>query len=140
MPRHTHARRGAAAVEFALTLPIYLVMIGAVFEYGWYLNQLTSVVHSAREGVRYAVTIDQDDNPETEAINQTTAVLEGLGIDCSGGSSCTITATTSGAGSVDTLTISVLVDYTPIAAGLIPAPSTLQTNYTMALEDQSDES
>jgi len=140
VPRPTHARRGAAAVEFALTLPLYLVLIGAVFEYGWYLNQLTSVVHSAREGVRYAVTIDQDDNPETEAVNQTTAVLEGLGIDCSGGASCSITGTTSTAGSVDTLTVNVSVEYDPIAAGLIPSPPTLQTSFTMALEDQSDES
>ena len=40
-------RRGASALEFALTLPVVMAILAGILEYGWYLFQLSNVVHAA---------------------------------------------------------------------------------------------
>ena len=44
--------RGAAAVEFALVLPILLLLIGGIIDFGFAFNTQISLTHAAREGVR----------------------------------------------------------------------------------------
>ena len=44
--------RGAAAVEFALILPVLLLIVGGVIDFGWaYYNQIV-LSNAARDGVR----------------------------------------------------------------------------------------
>jgi Flp pilus assembly protein TadG len=52
-------RRGGAIVESAFVLPIVLLLILGVMEYGRYLLCLQVVTNAAREGCRYAVTHTQ---------------------------------------------------------------------------------
>jgi Flp pilus assembly protein TadG len=44
--------RGAAAVEMALVLPILLLLVFGIIEFGFIFNRYISVTHAAREGVR----------------------------------------------------------------------------------------
>ena len=45
---------GQAMVEFAIVLPILLLLLCGIIDFGWlYFNQLT-LNHAAREGARYA--------------------------------------------------------------------------------------
>ena len=44
--------RGAAAVEFALVLPLLLLLLGGIIDFGFALNTQISLTHAAREGVR----------------------------------------------------------------------------------------
>lgn len=47
--------QGQSVVEFAIVLPILLIIIGGIIDFGWvYSNQL-SLNNCAREGARYAV-------------------------------------------------------------------------------------
>ena len=51
--------QGAAAVEFAFVLPILLLLVFGIIEFGLVFNRYISVTHAAREGVRvYALTDD----------------------------------------------------------------------------------
>ncbi|MDP9223556.1 MAG: pilus assembly protein [Actinomycetota bacterium] len=51
------SERGAAAVEFALVMPILFLLVFGIIEFGFIFNKMLSVTHSAREGVRtYALT------------------------------------------------------------------------------------
>jgi Flp pilus assembly protein TadG len=44
--------RGAAAVEMALVLPILVLLLGGIIDFGFAFNAQISLTHAAREGVR----------------------------------------------------------------------------------------
>lgn len=46
---------GAVAVEFALTLPIYLAMIGMIIEGSWMVYHQQAVTYAAEEATRFAL-------------------------------------------------------------------------------------
>lgn len=45
-------RRGAAAVEMALVMPVLFTMLFGIIEFGWMLSVQNSMVNAAREGAR----------------------------------------------------------------------------------------
>jgi Flp pilus assembly protein TadG len=51
-----HRRRGLAAVEMALLLPLLLLLLLGLIEYGWVFFALHVTSSAAREGCRVAVT------------------------------------------------------------------------------------
>ena len=51
--------RGAAAVEFALVLPVLLMIIFAIIDFGRMLNAQITVTEAAREGARATSLYDQ---------------------------------------------------------------------------------
>lgn len=56
---HAHRRtarseRGAAAVEFALVMPILIALVFGMIDFGWAINRYTVVNNAAREAVRTA--------------------------------------------------------------------------------------
>lgn len=55
--RVERGERGAALVEFALILPLFMTLILGMFSGGRAYNQNLSVTHAAREGARYASTL-----------------------------------------------------------------------------------
>ena len=58
---------GQAMVEFALILPIFLLILCGIIDFGWlFYNQLT-LNNACREGARYAV-VNTADNADTQAI------------------------------------------------------------------------
>lgn len=57
--RRINAEDGAAAVEFALVLPVLILLVFGIVEFGLVFNRWLSVTHAAREGVRtYSLTGD----------------------------------------------------------------------------------
>lgn len=127
-------RRGAAAVEFALTLPVVIVVATAILDYSWFLNRSADVLTAVREGTRHGTTIEQEDDPVTEAISHTETALGTYGLSCSGG--CDIEAQLNDLDGITTLTVQTRVPYEPIV-GLVPTPENMGATLTMALEDQS---
>ena len=51
----TRPRRGATVVEAALVLPIVLMFIMGIFEYGRFVMMQQVLTNAAREGARYAL-------------------------------------------------------------------------------------
>ena len=131
-------RRGASALEFALTLPVVLVILAGILEYGWYLFQLANVVHALRDGARIGVTVPLDDAtpPTARAESHARAVLSGLGVPCDSGGGCVVVASIGSTGEVDVLNLSIEVDYTPVV-GLLPSPSHLHGTFTMMMQEQT---
>jgi len=52
--------KGASAVEFAFVLPIFVMIVFGIFQFGIAFNNWIALTHAAREGVRLAA-VDQYD-------------------------------------------------------------------------------
>ena len=47
--------RGAAIIEFAIALPILVILLLGIIEFGWVLNGYITITGAAREGARVAI-------------------------------------------------------------------------------------
>ena len=52
--------RGATLVEFAFVLPLFVLLLFAIIDFGWLFTQFLDVKQGAREGARMAVVNDCD--------------------------------------------------------------------------------
>lgn len=68
--RRAAARRGVAAVEFAMVAPLFLILLLGVIEYGRMLVVQQVVNEAAREGVRAAVCTGAQTSDVLSAANE----------------------------------------------------------------------
>ena len=61
--------RGAVAIEFALVLPLLVLLVFGIYEFGRGYNTKVTLTHAAREGVRDYVISDNQANAEGIAVN-----------------------------------------------------------------------
>ncbi len=66
--------QGAAAVEFALLLPVLTLIVVGMMTFGLLLNNYLEITHAAREGVRWAALRDS----LSEVENKTKAASPGI--------------------------------------------------------------
>lgn len=76
---------GQAMVEFALILPIFLLILCGIIDFGWLFYNQLSLNNACREGARYAV-VHTAENADTQAIinhieNTSTTVFANDGVD-----------------------------------------------------------
>lgn len=87
---------GAAALEFALVLPILIMVVFAIITYGYMFSVRQALTQAAAEGARAAAVAStgQSATRATAAVNE---ALDGLDITCgTGGLTCTPTSATCG--------------------------------------------
>jgi Flp pilus assembly protein TadG len=68
LKRSKPGERGAAAVEFALILPILLLLVLGLVEFGRAYNVQISLSNAAREGARYMAIHNRADDAKAAAI------------------------------------------------------------------------
>ena len=68
-------RRGQALVEFALVIPIFLLMLVALFDLGRAVFAYNTLTNAAREGVRLAI-VNQDEASIIARAKSQTAIIE----------------------------------------------------------------
>src|SRR5512140_3187751 len=61
-PRRARSRRGQTLVEFALTLPVLLLLLFGIIEFGRIFQAWVTLQNAARTAVRYAITGQYDTN------------------------------------------------------------------------------
>ena len=54
------AQRGSAAVEFAIVLPIFLLLVFAIIEFGFILYDKAVITNASREAARAGVVLKTD--------------------------------------------------------------------------------
>lgn len=92
-------QRGASLVEFAIVLPLLIILLLGILEFGWALAQHLDTRHMAREALRVAV-VDGTDAEVTNRIcnddivnsSDVTAILREGGSNVGDEASVTITA------------------------------------------------
>ncbi|WP_233201743.1 TadE/TadG family type IV pilus assembly protein [Cryobacterium sp. Y11] len=103
---------GAAAVEFALVLPILIFLIFLIIEVGRLYNMQISLTGAAREGARWMAIYDDEPGAKTATIAAAPSVpLTEAEV--------TVTPTDCTAGSTVTITVTYTVD---LISGYMPAP------------------
>jgi Flp pilus assembly protein TadG len=68
---------GAAAVEFALVVPLLFLLVFGMIDFGWAINRYTVLNNATREGVRLA-SLGADSSEITASV---TGSLEDAGLD-----------------------------------------------------------
>ena len=84
-PKKDKREDGQAMVEFALILPIFLLILCGIIDFGWLFYNQLSLNNACREGARYAV-VNTAEDASTQAIinhieNSTTTVFANDGVD-----------------------------------------------------------
>ena len=148
-------RRGTAATEFALWLPILAVLIAGVVDWGSYMNVRAGVTRAAIDGARVGASKFESATDTGGSVSgpaaetRARAVLTSLGMGCAAG--CSVTATfcprdtagicdvTTGGGTlqppVDALHVQVSYNFQPWF-GFAFTPSNIAVDFVMAMENQ----
>lgn len=147
----SHDDRGAAAVEFALVVPIFLALLFGIISYGMMLTVRQGISQATAEGARvYSVAPAGTPSAtvQTNALNAVNDAISGYGVECNGttlmknGSAvgtCTIPATTTSCsgGSGKCATVKIVYNYranplVPAFPGLgVTLPETIQFQSTV---------
>lgn len=94
--------RGAVAVEMALVLPLLVLLVFGIYEFGRGYNAKVTMTHAAREGIReYA--INGDASAAATVAQNAAPKLPSMG--------ASITDSCSGPGDTATMTVTLAMDY-----------------------------
>lgn len=69
-------KRGQSTVEFALILPILLLIVFGIIEFGLIFNAYVTVISSSREGARYGIIGDKDEAQIIQKVKDTAGILD----------------------------------------------------------------
>jgi Flp pilus assembly protein TadG len=129
--RDTPRDRGAVAIEFALLLPVLLLLLFGIIDFGRALNASITLTQAAREGARFAAVADAIGLPNTSAAvkDRTVAAATGLNL-----TSANVTPTTCTANETGDATVKVTYVFkfiTPVAAISSMLGSTFGSSMTL---------
>lgn len=125
---HFMRRRGVEAVEFALTLPIVMILLSGIIDSSWFLMEAEAVAQAAREGARAGATAATTGDGHTLGTTIARRSLTDAGRD---GAGATVNPSTV-AGSIsgdDYIRIEVRTTFTPLVGffTFLPAEATATT-------------
>lgn len=123
-------QKGQALVEFAIILPVILLMVMGIVQFGMMLNSYLSITNAAREGARVGI-IGSTNTEIRDAITGTSPSLQPEKMIIS------ITPSESTRNSGDTLTVSINYDYeltVPIISNLFNNAVVLKAQTSMRIE------
>ncbi|MBQ2903937.1 MAG: pilus assembly protein [Clostridia bacterium] len=143
MKRHLKSKEksedGQAMVEFALVLPVFLLILCGIIDFGWLFYNQLSLNNACREGARYAV-VNTAEGGSTQAIkshieNLTTNVFANDGVDIS------IEYTSQGDPTAGDIKVSLEADisfFTPVLSSVLGKEKTITSTVIMKVESYTD--
>ena len=133
--RRSAGESGAAAVEFAVVLPVFVALLLGIVDFGWFFFHEVTIANAAREGARTGVTHAPGDAEDgiTAAVARAREYLETSGVSC--GETCSVVATDVGTSPELLLEVTIQYPYTPLV-GFIPTPAQIEARSSMRYEVQ----
>ncbi len=125
--------RGAAAVEFALVVPLLLLLVFGIISYGYMLSFRQAMSQGAAEGARSAAVwasayaASQDTQRKSAATTSVDEALKSYGVTCASGATCTTAIAACGTAKCVTVTVSYPYGTNPLTPKipLVPLPASL---------------
>ncbi len=109
-------RDGQALVEFALVIPIFILIVIGIIEFGRLWMTLNTLTGAAREGVRVAAVTAPDPTLVNNAVNNILTAANITGV----------TITLAGPNGANEVTVTVQMTYTTLTGTFIPGLNGLQ--------------
>ena len=72
--------KGTSALEFALVLPVFLLIFFGIIEYGWVMTQKIVLSHAVAAGARAAIKMPDDTSDEDLAITARNAAMAAFNV------------------------------------------------------------
>lgn len=130
--RRWRAQRGAAAVEFALIMPLLLILVFGIISYGYMLSFRQAISQAAAEGARAAAVSQQTSNQVTDATRAMNDALGSYGVSCGSNGTltrkgtnvgtCTVAVATCTGEAASVRCVSVTINYAYDDHPLLPVP------------------
>lgn len=70
MRRFFKNEKGQAVIELAITLPILLLVLCGIIDFGWIFSNKMLIIYNSREGARYGSLIATEANAKTLITNR----------------------------------------------------------------------
>ena len=126
---------GQAMVEFALILPVFLLILCGIIDFGWLFYNQLSLNNACREGARYAV-VHTDENADTQSIINhiekiSTTVFANDGVDI------TVTYSSPNDPTAGDVTVDMKADisfFTPVLSTVLGKEKTITSTVIMKVE------
>ena len=137
--RAKRARRGANAIEFGLTLPVFILVIFGLIEYGFCFAQIAMLDIAVTEGCREGSLVDPlYADPGDAAVLEMASVLGDLGLNCAGYATCTAQDSGAPLGTeTRRLTCRIEAEYVSLTGlDLVPMPEFISSENVARLEWQ----
>lgn len=97
---------GAAAVEFALVVPVLLMLVFGIVNFGQFLSVRQAATQAAAEGARAAAVTPVGGDPAARGVAAIDAALDGIG-GCGDGATCDVVISTCGDAQCAKATVSI---------------------------------
>jgi hypothetical protein len=128
--------RGGAAVEFALVLPIFLAVLFAMIDYGWYFYQRFTLAAAIRDGIHQGAAVQMSLDPCGTAITAAKADLSLSGSPINPTNvTWNICPSYSGSSPNQFMTMTGTMNFTPLV-GFVKLPAKMSFQMTTQLEIQ----
>jgi Flp pilus assembly protein TadG len=106
---HLKREEGAAAIEFALLLPLLMLILFGIIEFGLVFYSQEVITNASREGARYGIVIGSPRPTTGQIQGVVNTYLTNAGL-TAGGATVTVTGAQGASGS--DLTVAVVYPYT----------------------------
>jgi Flp pilus assembly protein TadG len=125
--RRKRKEDGVSAVEFGLVLPLFIIILLGIMDYGWVYYVKLTMTNAAREGARVGVTKEDTATAVADGKTATLAYMQAAGF--------SVPADDVTADLTDgiTLTVNVNINFKPLV-GFVPTPPTLSATAAMRWE------
>jgi Flp pilus assembly protein TadG len=126
LKRLLHRQNGQALVEFALVLPIFIVLLFGIMEFSRLWQTVNVLTSAAREGARVAAVTAPN---AAQAVNAAQNILQASNIR-------NATIVVAGPNAANEVIVTVSIVYTPLTGAIVPGvgPLNLSRSTTMRWE------
>lgn len=122
----SRATTGAAAVEFALILPVFMPIVAGLMDWSWYMYEWMSVDMAVNHGVRLGASVNT--SPELTALAAVQSGLTARRVEWEGSN---LTATKELVSGGYVVKVVAVIPYAP-PVGLVPTPDSLGCTASVA--------
>lgn len=126
-------RRGSDAIEFALVLPVILLILSGLIDYGVFLQERSAMVSAVRSGARVGAMTDFTNGPEAEAIAVATNAFTQSGTR----GTPVFTAVVSGTVPDQTILVDGTMPFEPMFNLFAAVPATVEFDLVIRMADQA---